>query len=389
MRRAALWALGLAAGAAAGEDAPHLALRPPPAARVSVAQAVEEGVRFLVARQNADGSFGEHVSGRNYELWCDVPAGHMAFRAATTGLCYMGLASATACQTEASRAAQARCLAWLAANARVGRASGAQLYNIWAFAYGLRALAHALRAQAAGAPEAAVRAAAEGIVSDLAAYQSPDGGWGYYDFRYQTARPAWSTSFTTATVLIALHEAREAGLAVPSAVVEKGVALLRRIRTPDGNYAYSIEWRWRPKGLINRVQASSMRNQSCNLAIALFDPSFPRADLARGVRDLAAHHAFAVSGLRRPVPHESHYLVSGYFYLYGQMYAAMVLERLPAEEASGLWPGVVEAILKAREPDGSFWDYPTYGYHKYYGTGYALMALARCPAGAAAPPPPR
>jgi hypothetical protein len=35
-------------------------------------------------------------------------------------------------------------------------------------------------------------------------------------------------------------------------------------------------------------------------------------------------------------------------------------------------------VLKARQPDGSFWDYPLYGYHKAYGTGYAVATLARC-----------
>jgi len=71
--------------------------------------------------------------------------------------------------------------------------------------------------------------------------------------------------------------------------------------------------------------------------------------------------------------------VSGYFYLYGQMYAAMALERLGEEDRARFWPGVVESVLKCREPDGSFWDYPIYGYGKAYGTGYALMALGRCP----------
>ncbi|MGQ0614061.1 MAG: hypothetical protein ACT4PV_10020 [Planctomycetaceae bacterium] len=383
----ALWGVLLAAGLAAGEEAPHLALEMPPAGRVTVSRAIEEGVRFLVEHQNRDGSFGEHVSGRNYELWCDVPGGHMAFRAATTGLCYMGLASVTH-QTEASRAAQARTLAWLVRNARVGRASGAQLYNVWAFAYGLRALALALRKQAEGAPPEAVRAAAAALVKEIEAYQSPDGGWGYYDFNVQGARPAWSTSFTSGTILIALHEAREAGIEVPPPVVAKGVVLMHRLRTPDDNYAYSFDWRYRPKGLINRVQGSSMRNQSCNLALALFDPDFTTERLVRGVQGLLDNHAFAIAGLRRPVPHESHYQVSGYFYLYGQMYAAMVLEKLGKEEQQRLWPGVVRGVLKTREPDGSFWDYPTYGYHKYYGTGYALMALARCPPAIAATIPP-
>ena len=54
-------------------------------------------------------------------------------------------------------------------------------------------------------------------------------------------------------------------------------------------------------------------------------------------------------------------------------------EQLPAADAREFVPFVAESVLKTRQPDGSFWDYPTYDYHKYYGTGYALIALSRCP----------
>jgi hypothetical protein len=66
------------------------------------------------------------------------------------------------------------------------------------------------------------------------------------------------------------------------------------------------------------------------------------------------------------------------------MYAADVLEHLAEADRKRYAPQIVEAVLKTRQPDGSFWDYPLYGYHKFYGTGYALMALARCPEDVAA-----
>jgi hypothetical protein len=125
--------LVLALGVARAEpgEAPHLAKVTPPAARVSVDEAVRTAVDFLVKNQNKDGSFGRAAHERTYQLWCDVPGGHMAFRAATTALCWMGLNDAPY-QPEASKQAQARCLAWLAKNARVKRAYSQQFYNIWA-----------------------------------------------------------------------------------------------------------------------------------------------------------------------------------------------------------------------------------------------------------------
>ncbi|MEE8104501.1 MAG: hypothetical protein V3T86_03095 [Planctomycetota bacterium] len=370
-------------GAALAGDAPHLAVVEPPAAKVSVEEAIRTGVEFLVTTQNKNGSFGKRTVGRNYELWCHVPGGHMAFQAATTGLCYMGL-NGVDHQPEASKKAQAKTLAWLVKNARVKRAFARQFYNVWAFGYGLRALAQALRNKSPGADPDEIRATMRSIIEACEIYQSPDGGWGYLDFRVPAYKPSWSTPFTTATIMVALKDAEEVGLAVNPKMLQKGVRLLHRMRTPDGNYAYSIDWKWRPKGMINRPQGSCMRNPGCNLALRLHDDG-PEAggltdgDLRLGFEQFVKYHRFAAAGLRRPVPHESWYRVSGYFYLYGHHYAALSLEHMPVPDQKLFWPEVVKGTLRTRQLDGSYWDYPTYGYHKYYGTGYALMILGRCP----------
>ena len=375
-------ALVVCLAVAGGGEAPNLTHFMPPAGRVTVDQAIRGAVDFLVGNQNKDGSFGHHVIGRTYELWCQVPGGHQAFRGATTALCWMGLNDAPY-QPAASVEAQKKCLRWLVANAHVKRAFAQQFYNIWSLAYGLRALGQALRKQAPGATEAGIRGTMESIIKALGVLQSPDGGWGYLDFKFPARKPTWSTSFTTATVMIGLREAQRAGIKVPQAILDKAVSLMWRYRTPDGNYLYSIDWKWRPLGRINRPGGSSMRNQSCNLALHLFDPRCGEQELRVGLTQLVAQHRFAVAALRRPRPHESWYAVSGYFYLYGQMYAACVLERMPEADQRRFWPPVVRAVLKTRQPDGCFWDYPTYAYHKFYGTGYALMALSRVPKGIA------
>jgi len=368
----------LPAVAVAG-DAPVLANVVPPAGQVSVDEAIRTGVDFLVKNQNKDGSFGHDTIGRDYELWCDVPGGHMAFKGGTTALCWLGLFDAPY-QPEASKEAQARCLAWLAKHAAVKRAYGEQFYNIWPYAYGIRALSRALKEGAPGADRETILATIQAILKGLDTLQTPDGGWSYLDFDTPLRKPVASNSFTTATVLIGLHEARDAGVDVPQKMIDNAVKYLWRARTPDGNYWYSIGWQYYPAGQINRPQGSSMRNQSCNLALHLFEPEkMGRARMHTGLEQLRDNHRFATAALRRPVPHSSWYKVSGYFYLYGYQYAALVLEQLPEEEGKEFWPFVAEAILKTRQPDGSFWDYPTYDYHKYYGTGYALIALSRCP----------
>ncbi|MFQ5845837.1 MAG: prenyltransferase/squalene oxidase repeat-containing protein, partial [Planctomycetota bacterium] len=263
-------------------------------------------------------------------------------------------------------------------------ASGAQFYTIWSHAYGLRALAVALRDGAPGAAPEALRAKARELIRVLRIYQSPEGGFGYLDFRAPGYKPSWSTSFTTATCLVALHEARAAGLTVPQELIDGGVRNILMCRTPEGSFLYGSYMRYSPARGINRPKGSSMRTPACNLALWLSGRKASEKELRTGLEQLVRHHRFAVAGVRRPIPHESWYQVSGYFYLYGHLYAAMVLEHLPAEDRARFWPHLVRSVLKCRQNDGSFWDYPTYGYHKAYGTGYALMTLARCPPAIAA-----
>jgi len=361
------------------QEALNLAREMPPAGKVSVAEAVRGGVDYLIQTQNRDGSFGRSTVGRTWEIMASVPGSHHAFRAATTALCWMGLRDVDY-QTEESRAAARRALAWMVEHVRVKRATPVEMYNIWALGYGLRALAQAIRTGAEGASEADLRAEARQLVRALQIYQVPDGGFGYYDFEAHTFHPSGTgMSFTTATVLVALHEARAAGIEVPDRLIERAVKSVRACRKKDGSYIYGGYLRYRPRMGVNQPKGSSLRTQACNVALRLFDGGVTEQDLRDGLHEFEACHRFAVAGVRRPIPHESWYQVSGYFYLYGHMYAAMVLERLGPADRERFWPVVVRGLLKCREPDGSFWDYPIYGYGKAYGTGYALMTLGRCP----------
>jgi hypothetical protein len=371
--------VALAARAVLAQEAPNLAVSTPPAAEVTVERAIEAGVEFLVTHQNDDGSFGHHTSGRSYEIMADVPGSHHAFRAATTALCWLGLDD-QAYRTPRSDEAAHRALAWLVSNARVKRADAVEMYNVWSHGYGLRALAQALKTEAPGTDRPEIRATADALIEALALYQVPDGGWGYYDFNAKTYRPSGtSMSFTTATILVALYEAREAGLEVPQSMIDHAVKSVRICRKADGSYIYGWYLRYRPLMGVNQPKGSSLRTPACNFALRLFGADISDEDLRTGLGHLVDHNRFAVAGVRRPIPHESWYQVSGYFYLYGHQYAALCLEHLSAADHQRFWPPLVRAVLKTRQPDGSFWDYPMYGYHKFYGTGYALMALSRCP----------
>src|SRR5690606_35916447 len=108
---------------------------------------------------------------------------------------------------------------------------------------GLRALTRLYEtAKDDGAKEKWKRLAQEQV--DLAnRYMDLNGGWGYLDIYdgLATQKPSGiTTCFTTATVLLAMREARDAmGVTLDDRIVKASLASIERQRTPDFSYVYS------------------------------------------------------------------------------------------------------------------------------------------------------
>lgn len=344
-----------------------------------VARAIDGSVDYLLRTQNQSGSFGTGRTKRGYEILATVPGSHQAFRVATTSLAVMALRDALGQRPDAREAVE-KSVDWLAEHARVGRPHGLELYNVWSHAYGLRAIVQAYIHEPEGERKERLSAMADRLITALDRYQTLDGGWGYLDFDFKTIKPAGSSmSFTTATALIGLHEAREAGFVVPQRVIDKATTCVRRARMADGAYIYGDYLKYRPAHGVNQIKGSTCRTSTCNLALFLFDQGVDQQDLKDGLQMLFDHQHFSFIARKRPVPHESWYANSGYFYLYGHYYGALVLEHLEPADRQAMGATLRDIILPQQEPDGSFWDYPIYGYGKAYGTAYALSILTRVP----------
>ena len=83
-------------------------------------------------------------------------------------------------------------------------------------------------------------------------------------------------------------------------------------------------------------------------------------------------------GRKRPIPHESHAAVAGYFYYFGMYYAALCIEAMPPSEQAFYQHHLAKLLIDRQEKDGSWFDYPLYSYHKPYGTAFAILSLQRC-----------
>ncbi len=313
-------------------------------------------------------------------MLASFPGSQDAFRVATTGLVVTGLQECPLAGDDGLAAAD-RGIDFLLEAYDVKRQSGLEHYNVWSFGYALQAFGERLLAQPDDPRAERIRAACAHLFEKLETYQTLDGGWGYLSIDgVPTFRPSdTSMSFTTATILVGVDRARRAGVEVPEKLLDNAVDHVKRSRLPDESFLYGEYLKYRPRAGINERKGAACRNPLCHYALDLFGEK-PRSDdvFLESLRDLLVRHAgFQRVALRRPIPHESWYAISGYFYLYGHAYAAYVLEEQPKAEQAKLWPLLVDAVMACHQPDGSFWDYPLYSYHKPYGTGFAVIALTR------------
>ncbi|MBX3443505.1 MAG: terpene cyclase/mutase family protein [Planctomyces sp.] len=364
---------------AVDSEAPAAEIVPPTAEEIQAA--ITRGIDFLIADQNDSGSWGSATQTKDLNIYAPIPGAHHGFRAATTALCVSTLIEADDQRPEV-QAALRRGEDWLLEHLpTVRRATGDAIYNVWSHCYGLQALVrmHA-RAGEDEARKSSIRSLIEQQFDLLSRYESVDGGWGYYDFRYRTKQPSSdSISFVNAAVLVAFHEAKLAGFEPPQRVVDRAVAATLRQQLPDFSYLYGEYLKWRPRRAINRPAGSLGRTQACNLALRFWGDDKITEDLIEEWLDrLIARNGWLDIGRKRPIPHEAWFQVAGYFYYFGHYYAAYCIEELPEEKRPRHQAALARVILDKQEKDGSWWDFPLYAYHQPYGTSFAVMTLLRC-----------
>lgn len=357
-------------------------VRASPDAR-QIEKSITQGVDFLLVRQNKNGSWGGPTRTKGLNIYAPLPGAHHAFRAGATGLALSGLIDACDKRPE-SIAAIARAADWISSDLpKLRRADTTTTYNVWGHAYGLRALTRLHRISSDDLARSSLTKLAQEQVLLSNRYEDVNGGWGYLDLfdEIATQRPSGlPTSFTTATLLLAMAEARDAmSLSLNDAVVSRSLQSIRMQQNPDFTYAYSFPHRMRPRGDINRPAGSLSRSQACNAALRIFGDKRITDDVLITWADrFLAREGFLNMTRKRPVPHEGPFKIAGYFYYYGTYYFTEAVRQLPQEKQSYYASELASLLISLQEKDGSWWDYPLYDYHQPYGTGYALMSLSWC-----------
>lgn len=359
--------------------APKAGDKKPPPTQVEMRKIIQAGRLFLALNQNVDGSWGSARNTKSLNIYAPVPGGHQSFRIAVTALAICGLIETG----EAGVGDQVRDGGkWLLDNAhKAKRCSPDSCYNIWAHTYAIQAFLRLQKSKNTGFLQRhRISSAIKLQIQRLVDYETIHGGWAYYNFGPVATRiTSKSNSFVNAAVLVALHEATDAGYTVPEKVVDRALRATRRQRKPDFSYLYSEDFRWRPMLPANRPGGALGRAQACNCALTLWrDPAVTPGVHRRWLDRLITRGGWLDNGRKRPMPHESWFSVAGYYYYYGYYYASRNIDYLPHTVQKHFRGAIARVLADRQEKDGSWWDFPLYDYHKYYGTGFALMTLANC-----------
>ena len=354
-----------------------------PPGDAAVGKSIDRGIYFLIGNQNKDGSWGSPRNTKGLNIYAPTFQSHYAFRLAVTALSTSALIEAGG-NTPQTRAALEDSEAYLLEHLpKLRRASADAMYNVWAHGYGLQALIR-MRARAKAAKNTPRVKQIEEVIQTqfdrLNRYESVDGGWGYYDFRVGTQKPASSSiSFVNGTVLVAFHEAKMAGIEPPPHLVKRALVALKRQHLPDGSFLYGEYLKNSPRKGINRPAGSLGRTQVGNLAMRLWgDKRITDQVIVDWLDRLFARNEWLGIGRKRPIPHEAWFQIAGYFYYYGHYYAGLLMDHVPQKDRARLQDHMATTIMKLQEKEGDWWDYPLYDYHRQYGTAMAVMILQKC-----------
>lgn len=366
------------------QEPPETKQQPVPEVTVgSINASIRRGVDFLVTHQNQNGSWGSATKTKNLNIYAPLPGAHHAYRAGASGLALCGMIDAADDRPEVTASID-RAAAWSASELpKLRRADQTTTYNAWGHAYGLRAISRLHAREKDPAKKAEWVRLAQEQVDLVDRYAEVNGGWGYLDIydNLTTQKPSGiPTSFTTATVLLAMDQARTTmGVKLDGKIVKNAIIGINMQRTPDFSYTYSFTHRMRPRLDINRPAGSLARSQACNAALRVYGEKAVTDDVLVTWSDRFLDREGFLSNVRkRPVPHEGQFKIAGYFYYYGIYYFTESVKLLPKEKHAAYAKRLAAILLERQEKDGSWWDYPLYDYHQAYGTGYSLMALAWC-----------
>jgi len=333
-------------------------------------QAERDAIEFLLRHQRDDGSW---ISPSEVGQFSDREPD--PFTEAVTAICGQGLIPYR--EEPRVKEALSRAMFYLFEARKIRMAAEKKVYfmdyAVWRNTYVLWFFADCIRTGAGTRKD--LEPAMKELVTELRESQKSGGGWTYYissDLQNTNTPLNVSMSFMTAAVLLALREAKDAGISIPKEMSDAALGCLERMRYSDGVFEYMLFHEKEDAPRRSKAPGSAGRGPLCALALHRWG----RMDLEGIQKGLNAfleyRHTYAREQGKtllhaRLDAQGSHYLMFDY------ANAAAAIQQLPQKKHSKYRQAVLKLILDSRSEEGSFVDNPLIGWH--YGTGMALCAL--------------
>jgi hypothetical protein len=247
-------------------------------------------------------------------------------------------------------------------------------YEVWSDALLLELLADLLETPRKEGLAGELRALGGEFVQELAKRQRTNGGWSYFEaasLEADAEKPEQSISFVTASVVLALVRAHEAGIEVDEEMLARGVDALEAMRGERGVFAYML-WSFQQRALDEPVAGAAGRGPLCELALLRAGRSDP-GRLAAALELFFRHAATLDKERGKALMHCGAEGQGCHYVLYDYATAARAIAALPADAQKPFTARLLELLLAARRTDGAFLDTQVLG--PASGTALALLAF--------------
>ncbi len=324
----------------------------------------ERGTDFLLGMQNEQGGFVD--SDYDFGGTDSLPNVHVA----VTSL--VGLALLEARQqrpdlhaVQIDRAIEG-CFQYVRDEQNLNRVDRDEI--LWADAYRLRFMCRYARQR-----QRSIKPEIQAATTALERIQSNRGNW-YHEYQ---------NPFVTATALVALHNAQQAGANVEPRRIKLGLQALNNDRSQNGAFSYYSKQNHTRKTATS-LPAAAGRMPICELALWRWGQS-DQQRLTFAVSKSVEWHRHLQSALKYD-NHTSNMGYGGFFFWYDMRSRT---EAILAMENRGLRDSLLQQqkkiVMSLPEIDGCFVDSHELG--RSYGTAMALICLAMCEGPHDEPPP--
>lgn len=309
---------------------------------------VKRAVQWLLQHQKADGAWDDNTyvfGGRD-----SVPNVHMS----VTAIVAAALVEHRNVDSKGVDAALKRAWKYLGDEKNMAPDDRDEL--IWGYLYRLDAFARRVALEPKKKDEIVKKM--NEIVRLIEAQQNGNGS-----FHHEYTNP-----FATASVIVALEQARAAGAKDASETIEAAAEWLEQRRAENGTFSYGAG------GSGARVQGAAGRMPLCELALLIADRSDVRK--LREAIDAGFTHHRRLEAVRKFDDHTDRYRNGGFFFWYDQYGRSLAIERLRGSARAKLREDQRKILFEIGEIDGSWVDSHELG--KSYGTAMALLVLKTC-----------